>query len=207
MRRREGALAVLKIAVLAYLGLALVGCATIVSGTTQQVSFDSEPEGVKVSVDGRELGLTPMTIQFDKSTKKQNVTFEKEGYKTRTMHMATTADPWFFGNILLGGLIGSTTDGLSGAVVQYAPDQYFVSLTPGEGIEEDPDVRAFIVSGYTNIVEELQSEPGEYVESLMHLLNLPESRWEDETERIRKMSEIYSSIPTFADEVVKHYLE
>ena len=33
-------------------------CATIVSGTTQEVTFDSEPQGVQVTVSGKVVGKT-----------------------------------------------------------------------------------------------------------------------------------------------------
>ena len=39
-------------------------------------------------------------------------------------------NPWFFGNIVIGGLLGSTTDGVSGAINEFSPDQYFVTLSP-----------------------------------------------------------------------------
>ena len=34
-------------------------CATIVTGTTDSVSFDSRPRGATVSVDGAPVGVTP----------------------------------------------------------------------------------------------------------------------------------------------------
>lgn len=109
--------------------LQVSGCATIVSGTDQEVTFNSEPEGATVSVTGKVLGKTPVTIRLDKE-KNQILTFEKEGYKTYTTQMSTTMDGWFWGNIVIGGFFGSTTDGASGAINEYSPDQYFVTLTP-----------------------------------------------------------------------------
>ena len=109
--------------------LQVSGCATIVSGTDQEVTFNSEPEGATVSVTGKVLGKTPVTIRLDKE-KNQILTFEKEGYKTYTTQMSTTMDGWFWGNIVIGGFFGSTTDGASGAINEYSPDQYFVTLSP-----------------------------------------------------------------------------
>jgi len=102
--------------------LVLSGCASIVSGPTQELTFQSEPEGATVSTNGRPLGKTPLTVQLDKKSD-QTLKFELEGYKTITMPLTTTLDPWFWGNIVLGGFIGSTTDGLSGAVVSFPVKQ------------------------------------------------------------------------------------
>lgn len=116
--------------------LHIQGCATIVSGTTQEVSFQSSPDEATVKVDGKPIGKTPLTVQLDKE-KGQTLAFEKDGYKTVTMRLSTSLEPWFWGNIVTGGLLGSTTDGVSGAVNKYSPDQYFVTLTP---IEDQDDV-------------------------------------------------------------------
>ncbi|MAS09999.1 PEGA domain-containing protein [Salinisphaera sp.] len=111
----------------------LSGCATIVSDTTQTVSFESEPSGATVKVDGLTIGVTPVSARLDKRDN-QLVTFELTGYKTAKKELATKTDPWFFGNLITGGLFGSTTDFASGAVYEYSPDQYFVTLTPKNSV-------------------------------------------------------------------------
>jgi len=68
-------------------------------------------------------------MQLDKKAN-QSLVFEKDGYKTLTLPLETTLDPWFWGNIILGGLFGSTTDAISGAVNQYSPGQYNITLQP-----------------------------------------------------------------------------
>ena len=50
----------IKIAFLVFVLAFSGGCATIVSGTTQEVSFQSNPEDAKVSVSGRVIGKTPL---------------------------------------------------------------------------------------------------------------------------------------------------
>jgi len=70
----------IKIAFLAFILALIGGCATIVSGTTQEVSFQSNPEGAKVTVSGRVIGKTPVTLQL-KREKGQSLAFEKEGYE------------------------------------------------------------------------------------------------------------------------------
>ena len=60
----------------------------------------------------------------------QALVIRKEGYKEFSTTMSTTLNGWFFGNIVLGGLPGSTTDAATGAMHEYAPNQFLVALEP-----------------------------------------------------------------------------
>lgn len=107
------------------------GCATIVSGSAQKLTFDSDPQGAVVTLIGktkvREIGRTPLTIEVPRR-KFQQISLDAEGYESRTLDLTTTLNGWFWGNLVIGGLPGSTTDASSGGSVEYAPQQYFVTL-------------------------------------------------------------------------------
>lgn len=130
------------------------------------------------------------------------------------MRLDTTLDPWFWGNIVLGGFIGSTTDGLSGAVNQYSPAQFMVTLQPSgstafEGktsLTENQKAKDFIVVGYREIIGDLQKGQGQYLTSLLGLLKVPAEGTDQAIKRIRALSEAYPSIPEFADHVIEAYL-
>ena len=126
------------------------GCATIVSGTDQNVSFDSEPEGATVRVAGKVIGQTPVSTRLDKNSD-QTVSFEMDGYRTVSKSLTTKTDAWFFGNIIIGGLFGSTTDYASGAIHEYSPDQYFVTLPPKDNagiLDKKQSIERFVVVTY-----------------------------------------------------------
>lgn len=55
MVQTTGAISVLIIALLA------VGCATIVDGSSQPVTFNSEPNRAKIFINGAQMGVTPLT--------------------------------------------------------------------------------------------------------------------------------------------------
>ena len=68
----------------------LGGCASIMHGTAQEVTFQSSPEEVTVTVTGRIIGKTPITTRLDKKSG-QSMTFTKDGYKPLTMELTTLA--------------------------------------------------------------------------------------------------------------------
>ncbi|EMP56291.1 hypothetical protein MSNKSG1_10468 [Marinobacter santoriniensis NKSG1] len=164
--------------VLAAVALLSSGCASIVSGTDQKLTFNSEPEEATVTVSGRVLGKTPLTVPVDRGSN-QFITFEKEGYKTYTAQLSTTTNPWFFGNIVLGGLLGSTTDGVSGAIHEFSPDQYFVTLKPdtpsGISTSKPRQIKEIIIAFSGEFRHQLASGGGEKVNSVLQLLDIKAS--------------------------------
>jgi hypothetical protein len=194
--------------------LGATGCASIISGTTQEVSFHSNPEGATVTVDGKTLGSTPLAFPLKKS-KYREVVFQKDGYKTLTLPMESRLNGWFWGNILFGGLVGSTTDGISGAANEYSPGQFMVSLEPSnaspierETVKSDEQkAREFIIIAYGNLVPELASGQGEYLRSLMDVLKIPAERRPEAIKKLKALSDVYSDIPDFADHAVELYMK
>lgn len=134
------------------------GCATIVQGSKQSVSFSSSPKGATVLLNGQEKCQTPCTITLKKN-KFDSVSFSKEGYMTHTQEIKKQTDPWFFGNILIGGLLGSTTDIVSGSAYEYSPNKYFVEMKEenwsfnNKTLDKDKssDLRAFILTSFRDI--------------------------------------------------------
>jgi len=103
------------------------GCATITQDNTQGVTFASVPSGAKIYIDGQVKGVTPVTIQLDKGDA-EKVKFEKEGYSSVEKELETSVDGWFFGNIIFGGLLGSSTDAVTGNMYEYTPNTYTIEL-------------------------------------------------------------------------------
>ena len=113
------------LALLALGSLALSsGCASIISGTNQAVTFDSSPQGAEVSIDGAYVGHTPVTMKLAKN-KKDMVQFKKDGYRTVSRELTKKFDPVAIVNIVWDL---STTDFITGAAMEYEPGTYFVEL-------------------------------------------------------------------------------
>jgi hypothetical protein len=114
---------------LALLTFALTGgCASIVNGTTQVVTIDSNVRGAEVAVDGQFVGRTPYTGPIKRGSSTV-VRVSTQGYQAKMITLNTEVEPIFWGNIILGGFFGSTTDAGTGAMYKYAPATYELALT------------------------------------------------------------------------------
>lgn len=190
------------------------GCSTIISGAKQQMSFQSSPEGATVTVNGRILGKTPLSFQLDKK-QNQTATFDLDGYKPITMELSTRLDSWFWGNIVIGGVLGSTTDGVTGAVHEYSPSQYIVNMVPLKTSRLEvhttqssrEKIREFVLVRYQNIVAELNKGTGDDINSLFALLSVSKDRESTVLSNIKNLSEDTKDIYAFADKVSQFYSE
>ena len=107
--------------------LVLSGCSTVVNGTTQTISINSDIPGADVEINGQVVGKTPFTGVI-KRGKNTQIKISKQGYDVVVISPETGIATAFWGNILIGGFTGSTTDGVSGAVHEYKPNTFFVNL-------------------------------------------------------------------------------
>jgi hypothetical protein len=105
----------------------MFGSATIISGSSQNVSFNSKPEGATVMVDGVKMCTTPCTVTLPKSGKEKSVTMSKEGYETNTLPIVSSYNGVALLNIFWDL---STTDLITGAAFEYKPNNYFMELRP-----------------------------------------------------------------------------
>ncbi|MDF0707965.1 hypothetical protein [Flagellimonas okinawensis] len=113
-------------------------CASIVSKSSYPISINSAPSEAKIVIKDKKgieifSGQTPATLKlragsgfFGKA--RYQVTFSKTGYDTKTVPVEFKMDGWYFGNLLLGGLIGMLIiDPATGAM--YKLDTEFLNET------------------------------------------------------------------------------
>ena len=110
--------------VIALYGVIIVtmgACATIMSGTKQNVSFNTDPQGAKVLVNGQDKGVTPVTVKVPR--KKQAVyTFEHAGYVDGIITEKGRLNSWFLGNVFV---IGFIVDGATGAMWKFDESVFY----------------------------------------------------------------------------------
>ena len=118
-----------KIALISVVALLATGCSTILNGKTQSITVDSNVKGAEVLINQVVVGQTPFTGQAPRGAEPQ-ITVRKAGYESKTIVAETGFEPVFWGNILIGGVFGSTTDNSTGAMYKYAPATFNVELKP-----------------------------------------------------------------------------
>jgi hypothetical protein len=104
------------------------GCATVLHGSTQMVTFNSQPEGADIFVEGNLMGKTPATFNLKKN-KYKTVEIKKDGYDRASVALSTSYDTVALLNIFWDL---STTDLATGNAYEYEPNSYTVKLVKSE---------------------------------------------------------------------------
>jgi hypothetical protein len=92
------------------------GCASIIGKSSYTVAIKSTPDGTHFVVKNStgtavHSGETPATVALISKkgyfkSEQYTVVFSKDGYKEQTVPLTASLSGWYWGNILLGGLIG-----------------------------------------------------------------------------------------------------
>jgi uncharacterized protein YceK len=120
--------------------IVIAGCATIMTGTKQQVGFSSTPSGGSVMVDNSEKGVTPVVLKLSRKSN-HTVKIAVPGYKPYEMTITRGTNGWVWGNLVFGGLIGLVVDAISGGIYKLKPGQVEAVLAKeGASITKEGDV-------------------------------------------------------------------
>lgn len=105
------------------------GCASLVSGTSQQVRIDTHPDA-KTQVDGRTF-VGPARVSLHRRGR-HVLRVEKSGFVGRELELQPRMNGWVWGNLALGPLfpLGVVIDALTGAIHDLSPAKVRVSLEP-----------------------------------------------------------------------------
>ena len=106
-------------AAVSFVAVCLSGCASIVSGTSQEIKVVTNPPGancqfVREGAVIASVNNTPGGVTIKKTKHDITLKCNKEGYQEATYLNHSGADGATFGNIILGGGIGWAIDSASG---------------------------------------------------------------------------------------------
>lgn len=109
-------------------------CATVFTGTTDEVYFTSEPSGALIVLDNHVLGRTPLITRVPRRLSGgRYLSYELEGYETATQLMKNRVNGITFINLLWWP--GFIVDAVSGAMTKIGYNTYYMELYPlPEGI-------------------------------------------------------------------------
>lgn len=161
------------------------GCATMIGGSTQLLIVNSNVDGAEVRLNDILLGVTPLTLDVKRGqTGVLKVT--ADGYKPYSVALNKKVSSLFFVNLLSGGAFGSSTDYSTGAMYEYEPSTFMITLQPEEvGFDERQEwmrmeaLRGFVLLNNEVIVSDLANGNGEHIDLLFDALSVdPEDREE-----------------------------
>ena len=116
----------------------VAGCATVTTGTTQQINIDSEPQAADCTLvrEGVTLGsvTTPAPITIKRHASTIQVVCKKAGYEDGRVIMNSRFETASAGNFVLGGIIGVMVDSSTGANSRYEANVLvrLTSLSPAD---------------------------------------------------------------------------
>jgi hypothetical protein len=123
---------------------ATLGCASIMHGTSQDVSISTNPAGAQITVDGQTVGKTPVIAHL-KRNDNHMLKAELPGYAPYEMAFTKSVSGWVWGNVLFGGLIGLAVDAISGGLYYLTPEQVMGELRSGPQVSSNDGIAVFIV--------------------------------------------------------------
>lgn len=150
----------------AALAVALSGCATLFNGQSQSITISSVPEGAQVTVSNRagqrvHVGETPVTLTLKRGagyfkSEVYTLSFSKPGYADERITISGSTSGWYFGNILIGGLIGMlAVDPVTGAMYSL-PKEVSATLQAHDSLGAEEEARLHIVSVETLSAEQMK---------------------------------------------------
>jgi len=154
--------------VIATVCILLIGCASIVSKSVYPLAVNTEPSGILVVIkneNGMEVfsGRSPAVVELAAGAKFfkrafYTVTVSAEGYEEKTLPVNFTIDGWYFGNLLLGGVIGMLiVDPATGAM--YKLDQELINISLVRSDTGDvPLLKVYDLAQYTRRMERTSGE-------------------------------------------------
>lgn len=102
--------------------LSLTGCASILTGHTENLSVETNPAGAHCALSNDKgkwyVQNTPDKITVSESSTDLNYICQK-GTKKCSDSLHSSAKPAVFGNLLVGGIIGAAVDAETGAAFSY----------------------------------------------------------------------------------------
>jgi hypothetical protein len=113
-----------------------VSCATIISGSKQNVRFSSNPSTATIFIDEVEVGKTPFEIKLARISE-HSVMLKLDGYQTYQTRLTKSLNGWYIGNILIGGIIGLIIDPITGAMYNLTPYQVNAQMNKGTAFKSN----------------------------------------------------------------------
>ena len=155
----------------------LTGCATIFTGTTDKLKFDANIPGVRLTVDGHYLGDLPLELEMSRNFvggRQFAARFEAPGYATQQFVLTREFNPVAVLDIT-GVITSGGIDVLTGAIMRFAPRQYYLQMLPAAAdprsaaVAHGREVCLFALANFETLRKDLSRGGGESLRTLAAL--------------------------------------
>lgn len=156
----------------------ITGCATIFTGTSDTITFNSNADPVRVYIGGRNVGTTPLTIEVNRQTQKGPlVRFVKKGYETQEFNLEQQFN-WVSVLDVSSILTSGGIDVFTGAIMEYSPKKYHVEMLDTRQTNNNDRMRQiefakFVLLNAQNIQKDIATGGGEYSDTLATIIGPP----------------------------------
>ena len=159
--------------------LVLSACGTIFNGSNQDISFDSNQQGVQIYINGMKACKTPCVYPLDRqagsfviSAKKQGFEEQQQIIKAQLSSIAIlnlTFWPSWLTDVATGGMWRYNRDGIYIDMEKKTTNHAELSQ-----IKRDISIRRFSLINYNELkIEAASNKSGEYIKSLAEISNKP----------------------------------
>lgn len=158
----------------------LASCATIISGTTQDLSIDSNISEVSIYANDSFVCKTPCVFPAERASGSLTLIGKKEGYKDLAVNIKAKMNPVAFINFVF--IYSWTTDFYDGAAWRYNKDSIYLNMKKEnmttaeiEQFNKNTEIRRFSLFNYPDLkIEASSGIEGEYIKNLSVLTNQTE---------------------------------
>jgi hypothetical protein len=107
--------------------LSLTGCATLFTGTSDDININSNPSGAEIKIDGITVGKTPAVLTVKRpGFSDKEVVLKLDGYEKRTFILKKSIN--IVAILNLSNIIGWAIDIVTGSIYKYEPRAYEMEL-------------------------------------------------------------------------------
>ena len=153
----------------------IAACGTIINGSSQDMAFDSNIQGVEIYINGMKACKTPCAYPLDRGTSTIVVTAKKEGYEEQQQMIKSGFSPVAVLNLTMWP--SWLTDVATGGMWRYNRDGIYIDMEKSTkktaeliNIKKDVATRRFALLNYGELkIEASRGVQGEYITSLAQL--------------------------------------
>lgn len=151
--------------------IAVGGCATLFTGTNDELTFNANVHGVRLTIDGQPKGTLPITVTQSRDFmhgQEFRVKLEAQGYETQQFQLKRQ-----FNWVAILDITSVPTSGgidyYTGALMHFEPKEYHIQMVKkGKGaaqLEREKRVWRYTLINYRRIQSDLARGGGEHLES------------------------------------------